>query len=311
MTSDNLYEACLPILQDPSIEEEDKTDKLEGLIRDVSGLANKSLENAVLDVLWRFRDSTSNPTGSSPSKRQTVVRRNSPAPWQISRSGTPVAGASPPSQSASPVSMPILMARPALMRMKSSQRSPFTSPRASPRLAFASPQLSHSNLKPNESTGEKIPGPDTYGDYTGDYFHNNEDANSSSSSTYGGDYGSGADWVQPQMMDMSPYDLLRSILQDQKSDEEIEAILEANGYDLSAAIVSLMGAQSMESQTLIGTPEQSKQILVGKSMAPGSRPATPAGQAKSNVVCRYWLSSGQCFRADCRFSHDLTSHVCK
>jgi DNA-nicking Smr family endonuclease len=46
-------------------------------------------------------------------------------------------------------------------------------------------------------------------------------------------------------------------------------------------------------------------------MSPSSRPMTPVGQQKSPIVCRYWLQSGHCARADCRFSHSLENHVCK
>jgi len=157
---------------------------------------------------------------------------------------------------------------------------------------------------------------DIYGDYGSDNVDwlTNDDSMSNTSSVYGGDtgYGSSGEWPSQQMNEMSPYDILRSVFQGEKSDEEIEEVLEANGYDLSAAIMYLMGGQGNDSGHLApGIKEVEKTVLVGKSMIPGARPVTPVGQAKSSVVCRYWLSTGQCLRADCRFSHDLTNHLCK
>ncbi len=46
-------------------------------------------------------------------------------------------------------------------------------------------------------------------------------------------------------------------------------------------------------------------------MTPNGRPTTPAEQQKSGVICKFFLSTGQCLRSDCRFSHDLSSHICK
>lgn len=308
MASDAIYETCLPILQDSSMEEEDKTDKLEELVRKESGFSGKTLETMVLDILWRFRNA-STPSASSPAVRHTVIRRSSPAPWQekASRSHTPQAS-SPRSGRASPA-LGQGLSRPTLSRMRSSQQSPFVSPRPSPRLAFA-------------HTAQAFPSPIGSGrDYRGfsntadpsDYKNDgldwgyDDDMISNTSSAAGGDWLSGGEYTQT--MEMNPYDILRSVLRDTKTDEEIEAIMEANSFDLSAAIMSLMEGQATPIPT--GVAEQDKTFLVGKSMTPGSRPATPSGQAKSSVVCRYWLSTGRCLRADCRFSHDLSGHVCK
>ena len=279
-------------------------------MRRETDLIDKELESATLDILWRHR-SGSHPTAPS-AIRHRVTRRQSPAPWQSSRSGTP-ATSSPRSAAASPVPSS-LGARPALLRMKSSQHSPFTSPRASPRLTGAFPSLQSPGAT-GSNFFDKDPGPENFGEYGNDTpdWMSNDDAVSNTSSTYGGDWGSIPEFQpQGQMLEMSPYDMLRSVLRDQKSDEEIESILESNGYDLSAAIMSLMdGSGSDTASHSAVLTEQDKTFLVGKSMAPGSRPTTPAGQGKSPVVCRYWLSTGQCLRADCKFSHDLSNHVCK
>lgn len=119
--------------------------------------------------------------------------------------------------------------------------------------------------------------------------------------------------MSPFTAEMTPYDMLRSILQDSRSDEELETILEANGYDFGQTITSIMEAQGMVSNvTGAVQPEpQSHTYLVGKSMSPSSRPITPAGQQKSPIICRYWLASGHCARADCRFAHEVQNHICK
>ena len=59
MVPDHLYQKAQPILSDGALDDEDKTDKLEELLRAETGLTGKSLENVVLDCLWRYRDSAS------------------------------------------------------------------------------------------------------------------------------------------------------------------------------------------------------------------------------------------------------------
>jgi hypothetical protein len=142
----------------------------------------------------------------------------------------------------------------------------------------------------------------------------NDDGGSTSSSggTTGGSglNAAAAEYVfQPQQSDMSPYDMLRSILGPSKSDDEIEVALAMHGYDLSATIMALMEGQTDATQQAV---EVKNAILIGKSMAPEStRPETPSNGQRSNTVCRFWLSTGQCLRADCKFSHDLSNHICK
>ena len=309
MISDGVYELCLPTLQDDALDEDDKTEKIEQLLRRETELAGKELESATLDILWRYRN-VSNPAATS-AVRQTMIRRHTPVQLSASRSGTPLTS-SPRSTAASPAPSSF-GTRPALLRMKSSQQSPFTSPRSSPRLAQVIPSL-QSPASPQNNFFDKDPGPDNFGEYGNDGLDwGNEDTTSNASSGYGGDWNSIPEFQpQTQMNDMSPYDMLRSVIRGQKTDEEIESLLEANGYDMSAAIMSLMDAGGQDSGHLsTALPEQDRTFLVGKSMTPGSRPGTPAGQGKSPVICRYWLSTGQCLRADCKFSHDLSNHVCK
>lgn len=144
----------------------------------------------------------------------------------------------------------------------------------------------------------------------------NDDGASTSSSAGGGQSGlnaAAAEYIQPQQSDMSPYDMLRSILGPSKSDDEIEAALAVHGYDLSATILSLMGEQAGEGVVPEApAAEVPNAIIIGKSMATEApRPTTPASQQKNGVVCRFWLATGQCLRVDCKFSHDLSNHICK
>ena len=110
---------------------------------------------------------------------------------------------------------------------------------------------------------------------------------------------------------MSPYDMLRSILGHTRTDDEIESALASHGYDLSATIAAIMESQQQDGSFAMSSPEAPKSVLIGKSMSTDSRPSTPSGQSKSGIICKFYMSTGQCLRADCRFSHDLSNHLCK
>lgn len=302
MASDDIYASCLPILKDESLEDEDRTEKLEDFVRAQHKLSGKALEAAVLDTLWRYRNSTL----SASSPQHTIRKSRSPAPWQQpSRSATPV-GRSPRSATASPA--PASAPRPSLLRMKSGGGSPFTSPKPSPRFAFAAPNIPHSPSLDTYafSTGAKTP--DIYGNYGSENVDwlVNEDGGAHTP----GEAGTSG-YNAHQTVEMSPYDMIRSVLREDKPDDVIEKVLEENGYDLSVAITAFMDSSSPESSfaSPAPAPQQDRTYLVGKSMAP-TRPRTPQMQ-KSPIVCRYWLSTGQCLRADCKFSHDLSQHLCK
>ena len=62
-------------------------------------------------------------------------------------------------------------------------------------------------------------------------------------------------------MDMGPYDMLRSVLGNERSDDEIEIALEANGYDLTAALLALMGGQNGQAPVAT-TPMGSESVQV-------------------------------------------------
>ncbi|KAL3424881.1 smr domain-containing protein [Phlyctema vagabunda] len=315
MVSDHIYELCLPVLQDATLEDEDKTDRLEELLKKETTLVGAILENTILDVMWRYRDGAMSAT-SPPPLRHNIIRRASPAPWPIPRGGgTPIS--SSPRLGVSPLAPPGFVP-PTFNRGLSSTASPFTSPRPSPRLAFSSPAIPHSpSLNAYEFPTDTGPSPDIYGDFGSDnvdWLVNDDGASNSSSSagTQSGLNAAAAEYIQPQQTDMSPYDMLRSILGPSKSDEEIEAALAMHGYDLSATIMAFMEGQAADNSMQAQASEAKNAILIGKSMAADiPRTGTPNGQQRSGVVCRFWLSTGQCLRADCRFSHDLSNHICK
>ena len=318
MVADATYESCLPILEDTALDEEEKTEQIEGLVKAELSLSGQALEDTVLNVLWRHR-SIQKPSTSTPPLRYTILRQSSPSPWQhAARTSTPSAAGSPSISRASPVAPPgSAVARPSFMRSKSyGTSSPFGSPRPSPRLAFANP-IPHSPSLSNYEFSDTNTEKNDYGDYgsdTVDWLVNDETGSRPSSSGAGSVSESGlnaaaASWIQPQSSEMSSYDMLRSVMGDGKTDEEIESALEANGYDLSATITNFMGA-SQQDQTYF--PETDGHVLIGKSMTP-SQPIMidQTERGRSSIICKYWLSNGNCLRADCRFSHDLSSHICK
>ena len=315
MISDDAFDSCLPILEDEALDEEEKTEKLEAHLQKEQSLSGKALEDAVLSALWRFRD-TKIPSVGTPPIRHAIIRRNSPAPWQTPKNATPVG--SPALSRASPAPPPGILP-PAYVRSRSFGGSNFSSPRPSPRLNFATPiphSPSLSDYVPSDFSNEK---PDTgeYSSDTVDWLFNDESNSRPPSSGAGSISGTmlnaaAADWVQPQQAEMSPHDMLRSIMGDYKSDEEIESALEANGYDLSSTIMNLMGTAEAYQQDQSYFPGEDAQVLIGKSMASIQPTALdPNERGRNNVICKYWLSSGSCLRADCRFSHDLSSNICK
>jgi hypothetical protein len=304
MLSDETYDLCRPILEDDAIDEDEKTEKLEELLKEKANLSGKQLENTVLDTLWRYKGATSE-VSSPPPVRHTVVRRASPAPWQLARSATPTHG---PGLGA---------ASPALARTKSSTASPFTSPRASPRLAHVAlhtPHIPHSPHLDAYQFSDPGLSAQNYTDLDSDNVEwlINDDTGSNASS-FAGDgmlNGAAAEWMGPQAMD--PYDLLRSVVKEDRSNDELERALQENGYDFSATIMALMDGHEHPMPTPpVTIADPASNFLIGKSMSPAFRPSTPLGQQKSHILCKYYLANGSCARADCRFSHDASKVLCK
>lgn len=317
MVSDRIYDLCRPILENEELGEEDKTDKLEDLLSsEPTSLKGKALEDAVLGALWQWKDARDKTSSPPPARGATLIRSRSPAPW-MQRAGTPLSSGtnSPRPSTATPSHPPGFGPQPpAFARTKSSTASPFTSPRPSPRLPVATPAIPHSPRLSAYQFSESSPTTENYGDYGSDTVDWLVNDDASSSTSYGDSgFASSSEFMSPYTTEMSPYDMLRSILQDHRSDDELEQILEANGYDLSQTINALMEAQGLGAAAMAAAvqEQQNRTYLVGKSMSPSSRPVTPAGQQKSPIVCRYWLASGHCARADCRFAHEVQNHVCK
>lgn len=308
MISDDQYDLCRPILDDGTLEEEEKTERLEELLNKDAGLTGLALENAVLDALWKHRSAQRGDTSDTPL-RHHVIRKSSPAPWQVNRAPTPL-GSPPPLSSSPALSAGFASSRPSFSRQKSSVHSPFASPRPSPRLALAQP-IPHSPSLNGYEFSDASPAPDIYGDYgheNVDWLLADDSTSNASSTAIGALSAAAAEWL-PQP-DMSPYDILRSVLGDRKTDEEIEDALNKNSYDLGATIASLLGTDTADTQ-YTAVPGNDANVLVGKSMTVQQvRPTTP-GTAKSPVVCKYWLASGSCLRADCRFAHDTSGYLCK
>jgi hypothetical protein len=313
MVSDEHYDICLPILADPTLDDEDKTDRLEELLRKETALRDAALEHAILDALWRFREGGATMAASPPPIRQTILRRPSPAPWR--GSSTPMS--SSPRLGVSPLAPPGFVPS-NFNRSKSSAPSPFSSPRPSPRLAFATPAIPHSpNLNAYEFANDTTPSQEVFGDYQTENVEwlVADDASSVTSSvgTASGLNAAAPEFasVASQQNDMSPYDILRSILGHSRTDEEIEGALASNGYDLSATIMAIMENPPTDGLSSSAGSEETKGILIGKSMATNGRPTTPANQQRNGVICKFYMSTGQCLRSDCRFSHDLSNHLCK
>jgi len=304
MITTEQYQLCKGILDNQKLEEEDKIEQLEDLLRKETTLSGSALENAVLDALWRHRNASKG--DEELLQRHTVIRKASPAPWQVNRAPTPLG--SPPPSSSPALSTGFPASRPSFSRQRSAV-SPFVSPRPSPRLALAQPIPHSPNLNAYEFS-DSSPAPDIYGDFGSDTVDwlMEDDMTSNASSTGTGSLSAAApEWV-PQP-DMSPYDMLRSILGDQMLDEQIETALEEHSFDLAAAIASLLGTDKSDSRPSLNTSDSG--VLVGKSMANTHiRPSTP-GSSKSTIVCKYWLASGSCLRADCRFAHDTSGYLCK
>jgi DNA-nicking Smr family endonuclease len=324
MVSERIYDLCRPVLDNDELAEEDKVEKLEELLSVApASLKGKALEDAVLGTLWQWKSNTETSTSPSAVRNIVVERTKSPAPW-IQRASTPTSGTSSPRPSTATSTVPSAFGATALARTKSQTvaHSPFSSPKPSPRLPVATPAIPHSpRLSAYQFSDNSSPNTENYGDYGSDNVDWIVNDDASSQTSYGDSaFNSSSDFVSPFDIQMSPYDMLRSILQDNKTDDELDQLLMANGYDLSETINSLMDTNVMEQNALeqnameqnpMMAAVQNRTFLVGKDMSVASRPATPPGQQKSSTVCRYWLASGHCARADCRFAHEVQNHLCK
>ncbi|KAJ8104187.1 hypothetical protein POJ06DRAFT_243853 [Lipomyces tetrasporus] len=114
----------------------------------------------------------------------------------------------------------------------------------------------------------------------------------------------------------SPFDHIRAALAipaaAKLTDAEITAALDRNGYDILITLTELL-------DKLMGrTPQQPQQPVKVQTIGPAYSVQTThasAGGSKEHpkipTVCRYFLTTGQCLRPDCRFTHDLSATVCR
>ena len=244
-----------------------------------------------------------------------MPRTSSPLTAAVPTTATPTA--TPPANtttiSAIPPGFP---SRSGFSRHDSLNPSPFgsprSSPRPSPRLAQVQPAL-QPPLSGSYGSTETSQGLDMNDSYTAENIDwlVGDDTASNASSTGTGQLSAAAPEWTPQP-DMSPHDILRSVLGDRTTNDEIDEALEQNSYDLGATIAQLSGGHVLEqSPGTMNTNKPIDAVVVGKSMQmEQTRPVTP-NPVRSPIVCKYWLASGSCLRADCRFSHDLTGHICK
>lgn len=305
MITPEQYKLCEPILTSNDLEDEDKVEQVEDILRSEAKLKGKALEDAVLDAMWKHRNAERGE--EEQPMRHTVVRRSSPAPWQAHRAPTPTGSPKPSSSPALGSAFPV--GRPSFSRARSTA-SPFASPKPSPRMAVVqliphSPSLNRYEF----STASPAP-PDAYDDFDSDYIDSLLDDDAASITSVGSGItlnAAASEWVPPQSS-MSTFDMLRNVLGDQLSDDQIESVLEENNFDLASTMAALYATHEPKPKDTIDNIDGN--ILVGKSMAAQPRPGTP-GTAKSPIVCKYWLASGSCLRADCRFAHDTGGYLCK
>ncbi|VBB88610.1 Conserved hypothetical protein [Yarrowia lipolytica] len=137
--------------------------------------------------------------------------------------------------------------------------------------------------------------------------------------------------------DLAPFDLLRAVLGGNYSDELIQNTLEKHNYDINVVIVVLQkyddrsGSEHVEEEEQAAQvyemehhqevhdysgynnyedpsmyeeeyDEDEKEVYAALALLPGR---------EEKVLCKYFVQFGECLRADCRYSHDLTSRVCR
>ncbi|KAK9464129.1 uncharacterized protein V1516DRAFT_632829 [Lipomyces oligophaga] len=119
--------------------------------------------------------------------------------------------------------------------------------------------------------------------------------------------------ISPSSEDMSsPFDHVRSALglsgPSDMSDTEIINSLDRNGYDIYIALTELM--DKLEGK-LPDIPQDIKVQTIGPAYSMQSAQSASKEHSKIPTVCRYFLTTGQCLRPDCRFAHDLSATVCR
>ncbi|CAN6658408.1 hypothetical protein TRVA0_030S01574 [Trichomonascus vanleenenianus] len=79
------------------------------------------------------------------------------------------------------------------------------------------------------------------------------------------------------VQELSPFDVLRQILGEENSDEDIHQALEMNDFDVQRTL----------------------NLLINNRNDSGA------------IMCKYYVQFGECLRSDCRYSHDLSGRICR
>lgn len=119
-TTANQYPLWDSLLADDAILEEDQVERVSALIAESTGMEGSSLENTVLEVLWKHRTKTS-PSSPPLRKVHTVIRRPSPAKWVFPARTTITPsssqGGTPPTTAAYPDTAPSLSDSPSSLSL--------------------------------------------------------------------------------------------------------------------------------------------------------------------------------------------------
>lgn len=98
----------------------------------------------------------------------------------------------------------------------------------------------------------------------------------------------------------NPYDLLRGIVGNEWTDQDIERVLAQNEFDVGRTISTWLGLPSDESAQ---NNDQASQ--------PTCEPFSKA-QTASRIICKYYLQSGSCLRGSaCLYKHDVSQRICR
>ncbi|ANB12657.1 hypothetical protein AWJ20_919 [Sugiyamaella lignohabitans] len=330
MDDEELQQRCDVTLDDDSLLEEDKIEQIEQIVDEFYGTKNWSTsdkERLVLDILWTHRNKrTQNIKAKSASTASVANSRRVTAKVVQTTISKPLINPPPSDPSKLEPRKPIDLGNGFHNAGTRSSPSPQTT------------AVSHGEGGANGANGGA---------------NGNSNANASVN-------GEKSDISQQGAM--SPFDILRSILGEENTDEQIHHALQKSEFDIQATLSLLMsksgdestddsditsstpassaGGQStgtdVDSAVVKMVPERttsSSPQTSGVSVYPRTdstfTPAKPVvhsnnpfissiphvveittpGQEK--VMCKYFLQFGECLRADCKYSHDLSSRICR
>lgn len=130
---------------------------------------------------------------------------------------------------------------------------------------------------------------------------------------------SSTEWSSVDAYDtMNPFDILRSVLGSSDRDEDISKALERNGFDIQRVLEIMKEnmkpkPKPAEQEQFVGTSQDEQQIHSdSEDMCDTADDTLDTIQDEhSKVLCKYFVQYGECLRADCFYSHDLSSRICK